>query len=125
MKSKHFTSPADVQAYIETELLATLRDDLANMTSVYRERDSYTDNDRAEMADKIADIEEHFQRKHWTIGITEDDDGYYCMLATLEEKNAVASTLAEKRGVEAKWVEAWVTPTYYIAEFLKIIEEEA
>jgi hypothetical protein len=121
MKSKHFTSPADVQAYIESELLATLRDDLGNMTGP--EREHYEDDDRAEMAGKIADIEEHFQRKHWTIDVTGDDDGHYCMWATQEEKDTVISTLAEKRSINAKSIDVWVTPTYSTANMLEIIKD--
>lgn len=55
MKLKHFESVDDVKAYIVSELLATLEDDLHRMCG--EEWNDYTDADRAEMEDRISDIE--------------------------------------------------------------------
>jgi hypothetical protein len=55
---QHFSDDDEVVAYISRELLATLRDDLANMEG--REYHEYSDEDRAEMKAKIADIELYF-----------------------------------------------------------------
>lgn len=52
---KHFANTAAALAYIQSEFLDTLRDDLANMEG--RESDVYEDEDRQEMRDRIADLE--------------------------------------------------------------------
>lgn len=50
----HFESPAEVVAYIGVEIVATLEDDLARMQG--EESQHYTDEDRAEMVNRIADV---------------------------------------------------------------------
>jgi len=52
---KHFANEDAALQYIRDELLATLRDDLENMEG--REARHYEDSDRAEMRDRIADLE--------------------------------------------------------------------
>lgn len=58
---KYFQDESHVRGYIETELLATLRDDLDRMEG--DERKHYTKDDRQEMRDKIADIERFFEEE--------------------------------------------------------------
>lgn len=55
MKLNHFASIAEAVTYMTTELLATLRDDLARMEK--QEREHYTDEDRETMRLRIADLE--------------------------------------------------------------------
>jgi hypothetical protein len=55
MKLKHFASPYAVLAYIRDELVATLHDDLNRQEGDERAR--YTDEDREEMRNRIADVE--------------------------------------------------------------------
>ncbi|MCA0214711.1 MAG: hypothetical protein LCH79_16230 [Proteobacteria bacterium] len=52
---KHFGTAADTLAYVFSELLATLRDDLNSMEK--DEPQMYTDEDREDMRARIADIE--------------------------------------------------------------------
>ena len=53
---RHFESKASALAYVYSELIATLQDDLDRMEG--SEREHYTNEDRAEMIARIADIEE-------------------------------------------------------------------
>lgn len=55
MKLKHFTSMTEAVTYMTTELLSTLRDDLARMEK--QEREHYEDEDRETMRMRIADLE--------------------------------------------------------------------
>lgn len=55
MKLKHFDGVPAVLAYVTSELLDTLRDDLSKQEG--DESEHYTDEDRQEMRDRIADIE--------------------------------------------------------------------
>lgn len=52
---QHFKSEGDALAYIKAELLATLGDDLERMEG--RESQHCEDSDRAEMRNRIADLE--------------------------------------------------------------------
>lgn len=52
---KHFPTEDAALQYIRDELLATLRDDLERMEG--RESQHYEDSDRAEMRDRISDLE--------------------------------------------------------------------
>lgn len=54
----HFDSVQAARDYAETELLATLRDDLDKME--HKEYREYTNADRKEMRDRIADLETVF-----------------------------------------------------------------
>jgi hypothetical protein len=51
---QHFENDADVRGYIESELLATLEDDLQRMEK--SERSHYSDGDRDEMRARIHDV---------------------------------------------------------------------
>lgn len=55
---KHFKTHDEVMSFVESELLATLRDDLDRMEG--NEAHHYTDEDREELRNKIADIETVF-----------------------------------------------------------------
>jgi hypothetical protein len=55
LQLQHFTRPQEVCGYITYELLETLKDDLQRMES--HEQQHYTDEDREEMRNKIADVE--------------------------------------------------------------------
>jgi hypothetical protein len=55
MNLQFFASISDVHSYMQNELVATLRDDLADMEGDGRRHSS--DEERAEMTAKIADIE--------------------------------------------------------------------
>ncbi|MBI4001406.1 MAG: hypothetical protein HY348_06455 [Nitrospira defluvii] len=56
---KYFQDAAHVQGFVESELLATLRDNLDRMEN--DERQHYTREDCKEMRDKIADLERYFE----------------------------------------------------------------
>ena len=60
MAYKHFNHDDDVRSYIESELLAALRDDLERMEG--HEEQHYTDEDRETMRNKISDIESYFDK---------------------------------------------------------------
>ncbi len=57
---RFFKTDADVQGYVESELLSTLRDDLDRMEN--EERQHYTNSDRKEMESRIADVETYFEK---------------------------------------------------------------
>lgn len=57
---RYFKTDADVQGYVESELLDTLRDDLGKMEN--EERQHYTHSDRKEMESRIADLETYFAK---------------------------------------------------------------
>lgn len=59
---KHFADDTAVAFYIESELLATLKADLDNMER--GECHQYTDEDREEMRNRIADIEAYFEKQN-------------------------------------------------------------
>ncbi|MFP3556380.1 hypothetical protein SB861_37555 [Paraburkholderia sp. SIMBA_049] len=52
---QHFASRDDVVQYIGNELLSSLQDDLSRMER--EERRHYTDEDRQEMRNRIADVQ--------------------------------------------------------------------
>ena len=57
-KWQHFKDDSEVEAFVSSELVATLEDDLDRME--HQERKEYTPEDRREMRRKIADVKRYF-----------------------------------------------------------------
>lgn len=66
LKNSYWLHPQDVVDYIQQEIVDTLEEDLRKMER--EERQHYTDEDRQDMRNRIADVKAVIQHYPWNTG---------------------------------------------------------